>query len=493
MRRALALALGAACALCACSEAERDPGAPPAYELRAVGRAALAALPAPPPTPAPDAALVARLREQIVGRASLQGKMRALVLDEVAGQADAAVAAARAVLDDPQAGDEASLSALEVLGAVATPAALETLAGLVDIQRCHEPWKRARAAYEASRIDADVAVPALCAQLKYETDGETVVWIATYLARQRVYAGLDGLRFLAGGRAEPDVRELAAATLAEIAREAGFDDPDALHAAWNGADPERRVPRKEPSDALRAAIWRRVADLGVFDLKQVDDARFVLSRSPWWVTDVLVQALHEEEEHLRACVAQSLERMGPRAAAACAALVEALAEPRTAPAMAKALAAIGCADAVEPLVRCTEPGAGADLRHAAARALAALGGQRATDALVALLAQADAPDLRQTAAEGLVALGEGARGAALLQECLTRPGADHHAAETALEAWLEREASAGGAPARDALAAWQALAGEPGRTASVAEAEARHRARAALLGERLPALLGGPR
>jgi len=334
----LGLALAASAWSGACARSE--PAAAPSFELRAVTAKALASLPQPAEPPRPDPAMVERLRGQIVDLAHLRGRMRDAVLQDVTGAPEPALVAASALLAAQDTEPEVWHSAIEALGAVGTPRALLALANVVDIQRCHDPRMRADAARAAGRIDADVAVPELCAQLKYETDGETVIWIADYLARQRNYSGLDGLRVLAGNAREPEVREHAGAVLAEVARDAGFDDPDALYAAWHSADPEREVPRKEPSPELRAAIWRCVADLGVFDLKHVDDARFVLAGSPWWVVDVLVQALHEQEPHLRACVAQSLERMGARATAACDELVKALDEPRTAPAMATALAAI---------------------------------------------------------------------------------------------------------------------------------------------------------
>lgn len=473
------IALGALLVLCTSCSKPRAPQAP-RFELSSVVETRLAALPKPAPAPAIEPELLERLRGEIADRAHLTGKLRALALQDLQATSEASVAAADALLSDARSSEEARRSAFETLGALATPAALVALARRVDIQTTHEPWMRAVAAYEASRSDSDVAVPELCAQLKYETDEETVVWIAAYLARQRNYSGLDGLRVIGARGRTSEVRERALGMLADIAREAGFADADALYAAWNGPDAEHRVPRKEPSPELRAALWRRIAELGVFDLKHVDDARFVLSRSPWWTVELLVEALHEQAPLLRAAVVQSLERMGARAGAACPELVRALDEPRTAPAVATALAAIGCREALEPLVRCTQPGHDAELRSSVARALARLGGQPAVDALVALLEKADSPDLRQTAAEALVELDQGSRGSALLVECLTRPGADHDTAETALEHWLEREAQAARPGAEARLAAWRALAGDPNSTPSVSQSAERHKARAAL-------------
>lgn len=482
MRCFIALLLG----LGACSGEDRPA---PAFELRAVSQAALAGEPARPALAAVDPERLAGLRALIVERQGMQGKMRALALQDLAAAGDDAVAAAADVLSDDAATDAAKRSALDVLGEMDTPASTLELARRVDIQMTHEPWLRAAAAFQLGHASDDVAVPRLCAQLKYETDGETVIWIAVALAKHRNYAGLDGLRVLAESARTADLRARAQAVLEELAAETGFDDAETLHAAWHSADAEQRVPREEPSPALRVEIWRRVSDLGAFDLKLVDDARFVLSRSPWWVVDVLTQALHEELPHMRVCAAQSLERMGARGSAACPELLLGLEEPRLAPAAATALAGIGCPGAVEPLVRCTEAGHDVDLQHAAARALGVYGSQPAVDALTGLLENADSPDLRQTAAEALVETGHGARAAPLLLECLTRPGADPDAAEKALEAWLDRATSTGSAAAAETLDAWRGLGGDPGETATVTQAAERHRLRAELLRERLPRLL----
>ncbi len=478
-------ALLAGLALAACARETAAPTAAPAsFALRRVSTEALAQVPSAPPAPQPAANDVAGLRTTIADRAHLAGKLRALALADAVAGGEAAVAAAKALLADAQASDEEKRSALEVLGAIDTPASSAALLRLVDIQSERVPWIRAQAAFQLAKLSDDRVLPQLSAQLKYESDGETVIWIAAGLAKHHNYAGLDGLRVLAANGNAPQVQADARAELDAIASEAGFADADALYAAWNSPEAATKLPRAEPSPALREQIWRRIAQLGEFDLRLVDDARFALSRSAAWVVEPLAAALHEEEPHMRVHVAQSLERMGPRAAGACAELVRALEEPRVAPAAATALAGIGCRDAIEALVRCTQAGRDPELRGSAARALGVLGSQPALDALTQLLAKADTPDLRQTAAEALVDLGKGALAAPLLVECLTRPGADHDTAEAALERWLEREARTQDPAAAETLAAWRALAGDANTTPSVAQTTARHAARAALLSKR---------
>jgi len=99
-------------------------------------------------------------------------------------------------------------------------------------------------------------------------------------------------------------------------------------------------------------VWRWIERLDRQDLRSVDDARFVLARCAEWAVEPLAEALHEEAAYIRTHAAQCLQRMGGRAAGAGPALVEALDEPRLAPAAAAALGSIGWPPAAEPLARC---------------------------------------------------------------------------------------------------------------------------------------------
>jgi HEAT repeat protein len=482
-------------AFCACRR-ESEPGS--GFALRRISALEIAKLERALPkdsTPAePTNDVRERVRGLVLDRTHEEAKMRTLALRDVASIGPDAVPVIDALIDEKDRTLDEQLSALEVLGAIDTSISTDALAKRIDLEKVREPRIRAQAAFELSKQSSDHVLPRLLAQLKYETDGETVIWIAAALAKHGNYAGLEGLRVLAANGATPEVRADAESMLARVTQDAGFESADALYLAWNGADVERKVPREEPSPRLRLETWRRIAALSEFDLRLVDDARFALSHSAWWVVDQLVAALHEDVPHVRVHVAQCLERMGGRASGACNELVRALDEPHMASSAASALSAIGCTDALDELVRHTQPKNDPELRNAAAAALGRLGrvdSKTSITALRPLLAPSEPLDLRQAAAESLVALGDAASAAPLLVECLTAPAADAGAAEAALEAWLTRAARAGDEPSRAALAVWMAAGGSNSSTPTAAEASARRRRRAAELGPTLTGILAG--
>lgn len=480
-------------ALTLCAGCDRAPAtkAAASFAIEPVCKAQVAAhaaaLPKAPEVKPPSDA-EERVRGLVLDRAGAQGKMRALSLADLAGIGEPAVPVLAKMMAEKDHTDEELTSVLEALGAIDSPASADVLAALVNSEKNRVPWVRAQAAFQLSKQSADQVLPFLISQLKYETDGETVIWIAAVLAKHDNFAGLDGLRVLAGQPANPDVQRDAQAMLEKIAADAKFASGDELWNAWNGADEARRVPREEPSPRLRLEVWKRIANLAEFDLRIVDDARFALSHGAAWVVEPLTKALHDDVPHVRVHVCQCLERMGPRARAACTELVPALDEPSMGSSAAAALASVGCADAVDALVKHTAKGNAPEMRDAAAVALGKLGAQSAAPALRALLAPAEPLDLRQSAAQSLVSLGDDAAAAHVLLECLTTPGADPGAAETALEAWLTRRAGGGDAAAKQALDQWRKLAGDMRETPTAAQSLERQKQRAAFLKSNSPAM-----
>lgn len=463
------------------------------FDLRKVTAGEIAKLEAVlPPEPAPTES-IPDLKELVRGfavdRAHLQGRMRRQALEEVSAIGAPAVPILDALLDEKQREQGELISVIEVLGAIDTPSSADALAKRVDIDRVRDPAIRAQAAFHLSKLTADHVLPHLLAQLKYESDGETVIWIAAVLAKHKNYAGLDGLRVLAQSGASPEVRDRARAMLDACAAEAGFADAESLHAAWWSADSEHRVPRQDPSPRLRLESWKRIAALSEFDLRRVDDARFALSRSASWILEPLTAALHEQDAHTRVHVAQCLERMGARASGACAELVLALDEPHVAAASATALGAIQCPDALAALVECTRPKHDPELRNAAALALGKLALPAAIPALLELLAPNEAPDLRQAAAESLVALGHDRDAIGVLIECLTRSGADASSAETVLENWLTDRARRAEEPAASILERWRSLGAKATGGANPDGVLVRQRARSELVRAALADLL----
>jgi len=472
----------------------RESAAGGSFVLAPVVAPAIEALEARVPPPEVPGAPDPETRERVEGLlgmlAGRDPRTRETALLDARSLPASAVVALVPVLDDPQQSDARRDASARLLGALGTPGAVEALCR--NLEGPAPAWLRAVCAFELGVAGRDEVLPRMILRLRYEKDGATVVWLATALARLGCYAGLDGLLVLRAGGATEEGRVLAAAQLEELARTAGLADGRALVEAWSSPDPGL-LELPAPSDALRLEVWRLVEDLGRFDLRRVDDGRFVLSRSGAWVAGILAQALHDSDVYVRLHAAQCLERMGPRATAAGPALLEALGEPRVAPAAAIALGAIGFAPAGPELDRVLRTPGALELRIAAARALGGLGEAAPRAGLRQVLEGTDALDLRQAAAEAALALGELEPARRFLVACLTDPAADCGAAEVALGRWLERAAAvAGDEGAARTLERWRSLGADDGPIPTADEVLERRRSRARLL-ESAPRSSRGPR
>jgi len=413
--------------------------------------------------------------------ANSTGRTRDLPLEEIGTLGDGAtpLLAALAAKSDGDANQR--LAACELLARLGTPLAAEHL-----LQLCEKDpasWIRAQAAWRLGEVEADWAVGRLLLRLKYEVDEETAIWIASTLSAQGNHSGLDTLWRLERQATTAELRARAGERLTSLAVQAGIDDPVLHGDLWARADPERRLYREAPSARLRQVVWGSIEMLSGehFQLRGVDDARFVLSRMGAWVTDPLCQALHDEDVYVRVHAAQCIERMGPRGVDAGPALLQALDDPTLAGDAAAALGAI--ADpAAEPVLRrlLGDTQSAHELRVACAASLGRLGLGDSAAALTAVTKSTAPLDLRQTSANALVALGLGNGVASFLRDLLVDPLADRPAAEATLERWmrtLESEAS------RQLLEAWLVHAPPPGIIHTADEARARIAARHKLLVE----------
>lgn len=483
MRRRAALSL--ALLVLACSRAERDEA--PIYELTDVAQHSLAELearveplPAAPEPSAEQRSIAAGSVSVLAGGAS---DFRSVALDDLRGVGPAAVPVLREILLDPARLAEERAAAAEGLGALDDPIADEVL--VQALEKAPEPWLRAQAAWRLASTRSDHLLPRLILRLKYEKDAETVIWLAATLARLGSFAGLDGLCVLRDGAATEELRATSAARLAEIVEETGAADAEELVRDWKSGALETRLAAAKPSERLRLEAWRLIAGLSAWNLRGVDDNRFALSHLGAWVAAPLAAALHDADVYTRVHAAQCLERMGPRARAAGHELVLALAEPRTAPAAAAALGAIGFEPAGPELEAMLANSVDLELRVAAARALEKLPSPSALD-LLGRVFRSDGPhDLRQAAAESLAGSERGAGVVPFLVECLTSPLADPGGAEAALERWISGSSAAD----PELVARWRELAVPLDRIETSDEATRRRAARAELL--RAPAPGGG--
>ena len=432
---------------------------------------------APETSEAPEEEHVAGLVHML---ANSRGRMRELPLEEITTLGDAAVPDLVVIAANSEHDAAERIAACELLAKLATPLASEHLCQLVE--RSPDSWVRAQAAWRLGTTGADWLVPRLLLRLKYETDPETVVWLASTLGAYRNYDGLAVLwRFRNDAGSSEELRNSAQERLESLARDAGLDSPEQHWELWNVSDPDGRLLNESPSPRLRLEMWKWISQLSGehFQLRGVDDARFVLSRMGSWVVEPLCEALHDEDVYVQVHAAQCLERMGSRATTAGPTLVEALADPGLAAQAAAALGRIAYPSA-EPILRSRlqDRGTAHELRVACAASLGELGLGSSVRPLEALLLDETEPfDLRQVSANALVRLGAGDRAAAFLIEALGDPDADQPGAEEQLERWLrEREDEAG----RALLESWDALAPPPGIIPTTQQARERRAARRAL-------------
>ncbi len=387
------------------------------------------------------------------------GRVRDAAMDDWIALGAAAAPLAKALALDPEAPGARRSLALEFLGRAAGEEVAEVLLDLAST--APEPWLRTLAAWHLGNRQEDHVLPDLVLRLKYETDYETVLWIGWALVRHGIHSGLDGMFGVADATSDPDQRERALGEANALAAELGFANGWELRRAWDAGDSYGRLPRPRRSEAYQLALWRWLARLDEFQLRGVDDCRFLMARLDWVAAEVLSAALYDESAYVRLGAAQSLERMGPRGGAAGPALIEGLGDPRLAPQMAAALGRIGYPRArgvLEELLRPQEP---LELRVAAARALGNLGLVESRSALEAAHREADDVELSQALAEARVYCGEAEPVRAELLAALTDPRLEPSTSGAALRHDLARLALAGEAGAAEVLAAWDALEAEP--------------------------------
>jgi len=404
------------------------------------------------------------------------GRARELPLEEVRALGDAATPTLAALAAGAETAPEERAAACELLGEVASQLATSHLLELCE--KAPEAWLRAHAAFQLGRVGRDHVLPRVLRRLKYEADQEVVVWLASAAAAYRNYAGLEALWMVRNAPRTTDLSALAEERLAAIAQEAGVADPDEHYQLWFGGDPEGRLPAAEPSARLRLEAWRRIRDLRDFQLRGVDDGRFVLSRLGTWIVDPLCEALHDDDRYVRVHAAQCLERMGPRALAAGPTLLTALSDPTLAIDAAAALGGVAYPGAEPALRELLTSSRDHELRVAAARALGRLGLAVSIPALRAVVEGEEPLDLRQAGATSMVQAGAGDEVALRLLAMMSDPAADRPAAEAALEQWLSGREDA---VSRAVFERWLALAPPPGIIPTAEEVEQRLARRAELL------------
>lgn len=474
-----AAALGClALVLSACEE----PSAPKATlapavrtDLRAVATERIAALEAqlsPPPLPAPDEDLRERVRGLLETLSGADERLKRPARDEVRQIGPACAPVLSQMLFDAEAPLALRIVATQALGELDHPLAASALLRRIDAGRLKkdpEPLLRAHSAWRLGEGTQDWVVPQLLLCLRYETDNETVLYLALALAHFGVYSGMDALYVVARDDPRPEMRERASATLTQIAVEAEFEAPAALYSAWKHGD--ERFADAPFSAARELEVWRLIRLFGEWQLRPVDDGRFVLSLEHAKVTPLLVAALDDENRYIRVHAAQCLERLGGRARAAGPRLLELIDEPQISDQVLLTLGALRYAPAEAALIERCGAAWPLEIRMTATRALGTLGSESSEPALRALLAERTPVDLRAAVLASLVGcapLRVTLDEARELREHMTAGRVDSALPELALEAWLA--ARSADPKAKSALQAWLAISDSDSRRRVTARA-----------------------
>ena len=410
-----------------------------------------------------------------------RGRMREVPLTEVRTIGEGALPELLAMnADETLAGDRRN-AALHLAFAVGTPAAIERVVEVLEEAR--EPWRRRYAAWLLGQTDDDRFLLRMLLVLRYEKDGETVVWLAEALARHGNYSGLAGLDTVISGGGP--AAELARTKQGELVAEAalGLADVEALAELWSSPESHDRLDH-EPSDALRLAAWVELGELSQerFQLRGVDDARFVLCRTGPWGARLVAEGLVDEDSYIRVHAAQVLERMGARARPVAAGLHPLLTDPLTAHAAAEALGSLRNPDSLPLLRAALAAHHPHELRVAAAHGLGKFGsGEAAVDLLAVVDAEESPADLRLAAAGALLRCGDGQDAALVLARGMTDSTGDPQGCEVYLGSWIEQGVESGTEGFAALQEAWAALEGPPPLLRTAEDTASRLEQRARLL------------
>ena len=498
----------------ACREGSVEQEAPklevqaPAFPLSSVVQPALARLTdqlaaevkAPLETANPDRIL--GLLELLGGS---NGRMRAMAREEASGLGKRCLDQLQPLIDDSELEQSRRADALELLALVGGDEAAELL--LTRLEGSSEAWLRTHSAWRLGELQRDWVIPRMLLRFKYEKDFETVIWMAKSLASLGNFEGLSALQAVADGSTDPTLVASAFERMLEIAQAAGHEDAASLWAAWTQGTQELPLPETlgpERSLRYRLEVWKWIQRFVEYQLRGVDDARFVLQRMGPAAAGIMGEALFDANAYIRVGVAQSLQRMGPRARSAGPQLVAGLQDPRLGPWAAVALGAIG-AEAYPAgqgaLLACMAQGVDPEIRLSAIRGLGGFGAAPDPASVAALRrileSASDSPqqapeaeEFRQAAAESLLALGETHGILQPLMDWMLSETVSPVSSQRALRAWLQTMSEQ--PQVAQLLEAWDALEPPGQKVVSPAQRRQAKAGQRDLLQAALPYLLEAP-
>ena len=341
--------------------------------------------------------------------ASVSGRDRELAMADLVALGDRAVIPAYEVAVDRELSPVQRMTAVDLLVELDSEASIESL---FRAQRdCtnfpDSAYVRARAAWRLGELAREETVPQLTLRLKYETDPEAIVWLTWALARMGSLAGYAGVvEMVDTWNLSEELRATIAQHASELGERYGAATPHALLELWN--EPGEDFPWAERGDAYDLAIWNWVERLEEYDLRVIDEARFLLPRLDRHGADLLADCLVDEGLYRRIHAAQCIGRMDGRARHRIGDVIAALNRPDIAERALEALAGIGGEEARLALENRLLAHRPPEIRITAAFALGALGDPASIQALEAAWPAPDtlgAREIEQAIAIALAKLG----------------------------------------------------------------------------------------
>jgi HEAT repeat protein len=477
--------------LAACSE--ESPPVPPllAFATRSIVAPALERLDlsigAPTPIPTSTEEIRDLAGNLILFLNTAGPAMSDAAFDDAKSQGDSLLPVFAGILSGSSHSTDEKRAAARLMAAVGTPAAANYLLGQLESNR--DESIRAVCAWKLGDMGYDFVIPGLIRRLKYEKAQSVTPWLALSLSKLDNFAGVAYLVTVADWEGPASG---SAAQLQSIADSVSVADGYTLNNIWLSGDLDGKLPQSARSERYEREVWRLIDHLQDFQLRGVDDSRFVLSSLGKTAVPILSQALHDESSYVRSHVAQVLLRMGGRGQFAGPDLVAGLADEILAPYAAEALGAVQYPAAESALLRCTAASYDSGLRVAAVRGLKRLGLDSSAPTLRGLLAEPDFPELAQAAAEALVTCGFGNEVAGrllLIAQGAAQSGLDPDTSLWALRWWAADRSAGGEETARTLVEAYDAFAPPPGIPPTTQEDRERREARLALFDAALPELL----
>ncbi|MEZ5965091.1 MAG: HEAT repeat domain-containing protein [Planctomycetota bacterium] len=243
---------------------------------------------------------------------------------------------------------------------------------------------RASAAYELGKLDRPAALIPLLKRLKYEQDKTVRIWIADALLRRGCGCGADELltalrdpntKELAGERATDQLQAIHFTLPERITWEALATGLERLQERWHAVG-KLRDDAPTLDDATRGRVATLICQLEGFQLRPVDEARYMLAHAGALALPQLREAIGASEHYLRIHSLEVLRDLGVVARDLTPDVLPLLRDELSRTDAANALAAMRAPAAVPHMLAWLRASDN-ELRTVAAHALGLLGDRRA--------------------------------------------------------------------------------------------------------------------